>query len=563
MVTAVYAENTPTISLTANLEPTLYTDTKYTALFKIEIKNKSPCSPKDSVTVFYNISKDNALIQEDSFSKEMGCTTSASTGEFTPSEPGNYTLCGLITNSSISSIPTTPSCMEFMVIGTAELACDINLQLEFENQYLFYEEGQSIQFKPTVSDKEFPFVIEYWIEDLFGDLVKPKVNTTNTNQKTWKTNIEEQDRVLFLKTIVYPSCNDADLSDNIAEQMFIVTNSQSSTENLEEQNDDGETGSETSKNAAIEILKISPGNVSFGEILEAEIEIYKNDTDKYSISVWAEKDGKIISEKSKIHLKTKNTAYKLVIPVLLDANCNNKNTDGTAKLVVEGLSLEEKKEFSVKGINEQLCPKETETKSSTESTSTKTENSAEIIDLPGEIESGEALRVIVEFTATEDADFEAWSYLYRGSKCYSCASGAEKRDQNIISFSVDEDKTKSVNLLVKTDKDMEEGEYNFMFKYKKEGQKTEKSLSEKIYVTKVKGQVHTDNQSLMLLSQAADSESPITEKKEEIDQAELSDYKGIVVYESTSEKSKNLISWVLFVAFGLLSLILIIKKRFD
>lgn len=533
---------TAVLTLSPNLEKTLYLNTKYASLFKVEIKNKSPCSPKDTITVSYNVSKDGIIIKEDYFSKEIGCTTSASTGEFIPAEIGNYALCGTITNSSVAgNYPSSISCTNFEAISTASISCDISLNLK-TNETIFYENSQSIEFKPELNNASFPFVIEYWIEDLFGNIVKPKINTTNTNQKSWKTNIQEQDRVLFLKAIVYPACDDLDSSNNAVEKMFIVTKD-------EAEGSLSSTEEDLHINSTINITKISE-SVYFGSILDVEIEIYKGITDRYSISVWAEKDGKVISEKSKIHLKTKNTLYQFMLPVQLEANCDKKIEDGPAQLIVEGLSLHAEKEFSLQGINKKLCPGETET-----SGSEKSERSFQIIGLPAEISPGEVLRINFELKNNEDEEFESWSYLYRGSKCYSCAEG--ERDENKIFFSVDAGETKPVKMLVKADQGLEGGEYNLMVKYKKEGQKTEHSISEKIMVRETAEKAKVTDQTLLLLSKPENAASPLISEKTQ--KKEISSHGGIVVYESVSEKSKKLISWVLLIAFGLLSLTLILK----
>lgn len=434
-VLAEEMENKTTIiTLTGNLDKSLYAGTKYTSLFKLEISGKKPCSPKDTVTVFYNISKNTSVVQEDSFSKELGCTSSANTGEFTPAETGNYTLCGLVINSSVSFF-SNASCTEFEVVNTSTVSCDLNLKLK-TNETLFYENGQSIEFKPELNDKSFPFVIEYWIEDLFGEIAKPKLNTTNTNEKSWKTNIDEQDRVLLLKAVVYPSCADLNLSDNIAEKMFVVTKSEA-TESLVEET--------TTKESSIQILKITPEEISFGKLVNAEIEIYKGSTSKYSVSVWAEKDGKVISEKTKVHVKNRDTKYTFTIPILLDTNCNEKIKNGDAQLIVEGLELQEEKEFTIEDVNEKLCPKKEE----------KPENK------PTKMKE------------------------------------------------IKQEKTK------------------------------------------------TANQTLSLLSKPEESESLL--KTEKTQKKEVLGYEGVVVYESVSEKSKNLVPWVLLVAFGLLSLVLAFK----
>ena len=444
LIVAEDPENkTAFLNLTPNLEKTLYLNTKYTSFFKLEIEDKKPCSPKDTVTVFYNISKNDLLIKEDSFSKEIGCTASASTGEFTPAETGNYTLCGIVVNSSVS-FSSDASCRGFEVVDTSGISCNVSLQFKI-NQSLFYEHGQSIEFKPELNDKSFPFVIEYWIEDLFGEIVKPKLNTTNTNEKSWKTNIQEQDRVLLLKAVAYPSCTDLSPSDNTAEKMFIVTKQETAASSPE-------TEEATVVESSVSIIKIFPESAPFGEILDAEVEIYKGATNKYSVSMWVEKDGKVISEKTKAHLKNKNTLYKLTLPVQLDFNCNEKIKDGDARLIVEGLGLQEEKEFTIEGIDEKLCPKKDDL---------KTEKSA------------------AKETAKED-----------------------------------------------------------------------KKKAEKTKIT---------NQSLSLLSQSKDLQPSLIAEKTQ--KKEVPGYDGIVVYESVSEKSKNLVSWVLFVAFGLLSLALILTRN--
>jgi len=547
MASSEGSENkTASIGLSTNLAETLYLNTEYTSLFKIEIKGKSPCTLKDKITVAYNLSKDGLQIQEDAFTKEIGCTSSASTGKFIPLETGNYTLCGAIINSSINNDFPSPACREFKVIGTSDISCDMQLRLE-TNETIFYQNSQSIEFKPELDNKSFPFVIEYWIEDLFGEIVKPKLNTTNTNQKSWKTNIQEQDRVLFLRAALYPNCNDLNLSNNIVKEMFIVTKNEAAT--------GGSLTEETSPmNSTVNITQISPEKVSFGDILDAEIEIYKGSTGKYSVSLWVEKSGKIISEKTKVHLKNKDTLYKFTLPVQIEPNCDEKIKEGTAQLVIEGLDLHQEKEFAIDGINTDLCQ---ETNSADKSEETKAKNYVEIIDLPTEINSGEALSVKLHLQQDKEADFEVWSYLYRGSKCYSCAE--VEREDNTISFSVDKDKITTKELLVKVDQEIPDGEYNLVVKYKKDDQKTEKSITKKINVKKTVEKAKSVNQTISLLAQSGRSGSLVASKQFQKDG--LPDYEGMVVYESTAERSKNLISWVLFIAFGLLSLVLIIKKR--
>src|SRR3989344_9041324 len=60
--------------LSAHIDSIIYLQDPQTALFALEINYKKPCSPKDTVTVAYTISKSNISVKEDSFTKEIGCT---------------------------------------------------------------------------------------------------------------------------------------------------------------------------------------------------------------------------------------------------------------------------------------------------------------------------------------------------------------------------------------------------------------------------------------------------------------------------------------------------------
>ncbi len=337
------------VVLSTYLDDEVYVGQEYTKLFKIQIKNQVDCKlKKDLITVYYNITN-GELVKEDIFEREIGCSGTANTGEFIPSKPGEYVLCGKLINTSTagnSDLSDDIACKSFTVLDTSSVPCDIWLNITFDN--FIYQEGEKIKFKTELNDETFPFGVEYWIEDSFGEYHKNSYVSENTNQKTWTTKIEEDDRVLWIKARVNASCNDTDLSNNYDEKMFIVLGS------IEEELvilDNEEQDSDSS----IEIVGVKPEEVSFGDVFSAELNIYKNSTGKYSLSIWAEKDGKKISEKTKFHLKTKDREYRLFLPVQLDPNCNEKIDDGDAELIVEGLGLRVEKEFEISGINEKSC----------------------------------------------------------------------------------------------------------------------------------------------------------------------------------------------------------------
>ena len=560
---AVSAEDpgnkTMSINLSPNLDESLYLNTHYTALFKLEITGKKPCSPKDTVTVWYNISKNGSLIKEDSFSKEIGCTTSASTGELTPAETGQYVLCGLIVNSSVAgNYPSPLSCSEFEVLDTSSFSCDISLHLK-TNETIFYEHGQSIGFKPELNNKSFPFVIEYWIEDLFGSIVKPKTNTTNTNEKSWKTTIKEEDRVLFVRSVLYPSCTDQNQSDNLAETMFIVVSSNSSNLPVPSLADPS-----AARNSGINITKITPQESQFGELITVEVEIYKNSTNKYALSTWVEKDGKTISKKTKTNLKTKNMEYQFTLPIQLLPNCDSSIDDGDAFVLVEGLGAEAQGKISLSGNDADLCDETT--KDPTKAKEAKELKSTfvpthKILEVPASIAPGQVFPVKIELVnGNTDYEFTVWSYLYRGSKCYSCSNGVEDRDSNLKSFTLAAGERKEAEVMVTADPDLKGGDYNLKIKIQKGNQKTTKDFTAAISVMLEKQEASSQSASFDLLSESSTTLAQTLEQTSFAERERVFNSNGIIVYESNSEKAKRLIPIFLALGFGLLNLLFVWKK---
>ncbi|MCK4521257.1 MAG: lamin tail domain-containing protein [Nanoarchaeota archaeon] len=338
------------LKLTVYIDNTTYVGITYTSLFKIEnLDYVSGQTDYVNAIIGYNISD----IKRDTVNISLKKSKTANTGTFTPTSAGTYEICGWIISSTIDDQNTLDdfACKTITVIDTSAIPCNITINIT-TNNILVYEKGQSIKFKNQLNNESLPFKIEYWIEDLFGNIYKNKYNTTNTNQKSWKTDIDEQDRVLFIKAVVYPFCNDTNLSDNSAEKMFIVTNNNSET-----------TSPSSGEDSKIEIKKINKEKVSFGDVIKVDVEIHKGSTAKYSVSAFVYKDNKYPSEKTKISLKNKYTDYKLTIPIQLKPNCNNYYKDGTYEIKIEGLGESYSEEIKIEGTKTSFC-KNTQSSSS-------------------------------------------------------------------------------------------------------------------------------------------------------------------------------------------------------
>lgn len=107
--------------------------------------------------------------------------------------------------------------------GAAE--CNISISISASRKIAG---GRSkIEFYNKLSHTNFDYVIEYWVEDLEGNILKGKRNTTNQNRKTF-TPKGTEGGVAIKAGIVGLGCDDIDLSDNFAEKrIFFGANQQS------------------------------------------------------------------------------------------------------------------------------------------------------------------------------------------------------------------------------------------------------------------------------------------------------------------------------------------------
>ena len=511
-------QETKNIVLETYLDEIIYINAKYTKLFKIKIKNKDGCSEKDAITVSYTITNP-GLIKQDEFTKEVGCSGYASTGEFTPIMPGDYTLCGTVINSTINEtdLSDNSACKNFEVIDTSSIPCNITLNITTVKET--YSEGESIKFHNNLNNKTFPFTIEYWIEDFFSNIYKNKYNTTNTNQKSWKTSITEQDRVLFIKSIVYPNCNDSNTSDNSAEKMFIVLANDSI---------------EISEESSLEIIGVDD-KAKFGDIVDVKVEIYKGKTSKYSISLWVEDKGEKISETTKIHLYDKYSSYNGQLPIQLDPNCNQEFDDGKYDVVIKGLDQEDKKEIKIEGIKSSACQTTSSTKTSSSATS-KTSSSKkfeyEIIEVPEKIISNK-IKTKVQLSNNDDNDYDIkiWSYLYRGSKCYSGEREANKKE--ILLQAGTSEIINMENSIIEAAL----GDYKYKVVINKDNQKTNKEIIKDIAI---EAKQAVKKEQLVVTGKAADKDPEETQDKITSNTPYKLKLQSKTVYESVDEKIKKL-----------------------
>jgi hypothetical protein len=206
------------------------------------------------------------------------------------------------------------------------------------------------------AEYKIDYMIEYWIEDLFEDIIKPRYNTTNTNQKIWTAETVYPANIFIIKAkIAYLNCTDADKNDNFASAMIIVKGNK---ENAEDGYDNEETDSneEDSRISIIDIIYPKESSAKFGEMIKVKIEVYKGNTGKTLVSAYVEdNEGKKASEITSLYLHDKYMAAELTIPIQLKPNCDGKLSFGSYTLVITGLDDEDSTNIKLSGISSALC----------------------------------------------------------------------------------------------------------------------------------------------------------------------------------------------------------------
>ncbi len=296
--------------------------------------------------------------------------------------------------------------------------------------------------------------------------------------------------------------------------------------------------------AALTINELNLGSdqkVKWGQQFTAKFTAYRSNGTQSTIEVWAEKGGKAISAKTKVNAPVQFTEYSFTVPLQLIPNCDEEISSGAAVLHVEGLGRAATQEFKVEDVDANVCTDYLDYVKEQEKSAAKL--SYVVLDVPASVAPGEAFKITGKIENDDKKHtFNVWAYVYRGSKCYSCAG--KERDQNKKEIRLAADEDAEVELLLKLDEGMEEGEYKIKIVFNKDNQKTNKELVETLYV-QIPSEKKEINSSLSAFGEDGDKETttPLSFRSHLTGAAS-----GIVVYESNAEKSKKVIPYLLLVA---------------
>ncbi len=163
--------------------------------------------------------------------------------------------------------------------------CDVSLEI-FTNKTIYNDEP--IKFRHVLSNESYNFTIEYWIEDLFGSIIKSKRNTTNLNEKSYTPNIDESDKTLLIKSNLSVNCSDTYLSNNYAEKLVVVKGEKKESSNNQKTAEEQAKTTQTSSTAAAinkfnyEIVSY-PSEIASGEEFGIKVKVYGDSKEHFLV----------------------------------------------------------------------------------------------------------------------------------------------------------------------------------------------------------------------------------------------------------------------------------------
>jgi len=450
-------EDAPTdLSIQWN-EMDLFTFYEYNNLFTI-YNNLPEHGSVSNISIQSEFSSNKSIVHK----KSLTLYSSSQTSNVFFTHPGFYRICGTI----LSSIPydinlsNNKICRDVEVKDSTLQSCTLDFSLTLEDKLWF--DNSSVPLNFTLSNESFPFQLDYWVEDLFGVVVKTKLTTNNVNKKSFNPHLTEFDQAFkIFGNLSFIACNYT--GPRLLSSMFIVR----ATE------DRNETSS-------LSITNLYTGNdksVPFGAPFRVRVDVYKGNTDKKTVKSWVEnKEGiRITSHITQFNVDKKYSQSTHTIPIMLKPNCNHNLENGDYILKISGLDKTIEEELEVSGITSSSCEKTTDVQS------IRTHNlfSSAITSLPTIVSPKDPFEVEVELSNDRDTstDVKIWSYVYRGSKSYS-----GDREKNMQILRLGEYETKRVRLKTDLLEDIEEGEYKLKVLVNKDNQKSSNDITNDIKV---------------------------------------------------------------------------------
>lgn len=262
------------------------------------------------------------------------------TMNITMNQTMNYTINQTI-NDTINNTGNndTDNLTQINTTGNIE-KCNATIGMKIKEEKDIYYNKEPIKFYNTINvtpSQKTEFYIEYWIEDIYGNVLKNKVQTNNLNEKTYTPNINEKTvAAVFKNRIINLTCvsGEENIINETAEKIIIIKNPEYTEKECEKCDKcDSEIYAEKESQLKTNIE---------GKILK--IDAYRGNDRKYVINtaIKNEKDRNIMTP-IRIGLE-KYSGMTIDIPIII-GDC------GEYSIITEGLGLMEEKEYVIECEN--------------------------------------------------------------------------------------------------------------------------------------------------------------------------------------------------------------------
>jgi hypothetical protein len=408
-------------------------------LFKIE------CDVKTNLTIFWNITKNGELIKAENLSREVDRV--AYVGYWKPEMDGIFTICGTLTGDD--DISGNSVCKDINVTTPVTLKnlCDFSISINSPDVL----NDSSMKYKIILNStdcQERSVDIRYWIEDLFGKVVRSpytssvKIRCNQILERSWTPDkINGSEAYVIKASIENVNCDDQNISNNNAEKLFVVKGNPSTTIEYPP----------SSIN-----MTLNQNEVRWGESFDVWLEIWRGDTSKYAVNVYVKNESTKVSEESTVHVLSKYAPYKIKVPVRLKSNCDGAYPNDYYTVYAEGLDASANAKIKISGISNVCQIKETKP--------VEKEENFKILSYPTQLIAGEEF--VTTFSVKNDQSerkFIAYSYIYSGNKLVSDGwngSGwGRDRDANKIEFLVGSGEEKTLGLKNRVRENVQNGSY--------------------------------------------------------------------------------------------------------
>lgn len=234
--------------------------------------------------------------------------------------------------------------------------CNISIGIKLKEEKQIYENKESIKFYNTLNITPYyksNFSIEYWVEDLYGNVLKNKIQTTNLNEKTFTPNIKEKVSAIIIKNNlinIESNCSENILNDS-AEKILIIKNPYyeekkcEAAETIVQDKNESKNSSETS----FIDTKIDEKNII--------VNAYRGNDRKYAVNIQIKNNQNKKTTEIKLYLE-KNSFTELFFP-LKNLECGNYT------ITTEGLGYKTTKYYNEPCADIEVTSKSNSAKNST------------------------------------------------------------------------------------------------------------------------------------------------------------------------------------------------------